>query len=135
MTKAVATTQRERFKTEIRTGSDHILIADESFEDGGRDSGGTPTELLAASLASCSSITMKMYADRKEWPMEEAKVSVEFKRDRKEGLTTFYKKVEIKGNLDDEQRRRIFEISKKCPVHRILLGDIDIESEFISKNS
>lgn len=129
MAKAVATTQRERFKTEIKTGSSHILIADEPFEEGGQDSGGTPTELLASSLASCSSITMKMYADRKKWPLEEVKVSIEFKRDIKDGSTTFYKKVEMKGDLDEEQRKRIFEISKKCPVHRILLGEIDIESE------
>lgn len=133
MAKAVSTTRMERFKTEIKTGSDHIFIADESFGDGGRDSGGTPTELLAASLASCSSITMKMYADRKQWPMEEVKVTVEFKRDIQDSSTTFYKKIEIEGDLDEEQRKRIFEISKKCPVHRILLGNIGVESELMEK--
>lgn len=129
MAKAVSTTRMERYRTEIKTGSDHILIADESFEDGGRDSGGTPTELLAASLASCSTMTMKMYADRKGWPMEEATCEVEFKRDLKDSSTTFNKRIQIFGDLDKEQRERIFEISKKCPVHRILMGSIDIDSK------
>lgn len=131
MAKAVSITRRESYKTEIKTGSDHLLVADESFQDGGRDSGATPTELLAAALASCSSITMKMYADRKKWPLEEAQVAVEFKREGKDQKTVFYKKVTLVGDLAEEQGKRIFEISKKCPVHRILLGDIAIESELV----
>lgn len=128
MAKAVSITRRESYKTEIKTGSEHLLVADESFQDGGRDSGATPTELLAAALASCSTITMKMYADRKKWPLEEAQVTVEFKREVKDQQTTFYKKVALRGDLSEEQRKRIFEISKKCPVHRILVGDSTVES-------
>ncbi len=128
MAKAISITRRESYKTEIKTGSDHLLVADESFQDGGRDSGATPTELLAAALASCSTITMKMYADRKKWPLEEAHVTVEFKREVKDQKTVFYKKVSLLGDLSDQQRERIFEISKKCPVHRILLGEIAVKS-------
>lgn len=129
MAKAIAITRRERYKTEIKTNTGHLVITDEPFKDGGLDSGATPTELLAGSLASCSSITMKMYADRKGWPMEEAKVSVSFTRDLNSNETTFVKQIEIKGDLDKEQRKSIFEISKKCPVHRILSGSLNIKSE------
>lgn len=129
MPKAVAITRMERYKTEIHTGTNHQVIADEPLEDGGRDTGATPTELLAGSLASCSTITMKMYADRKQWDLEEVKVTVEFDRDLKDETTTFHKKISIKGNLDEEQRTRIYKIASRCPVHRIIEGKVTIKSE------
>lgn len=129
MPKATAITQLEGYKTEIKTGSAHFIIADESFEDGGLDSGATPTELLASSLAACSTITMKMYAQRKGWDLQEAKVFVEFVRDVKNVQTRFLKTVFIKGNLDELQRNRIYEIASRCPVHRILEGSVKIESK------
>lgn len=131
MAKAVAITRMEKYRTEIKTGSEHILIADEPFKVGGRDSGASPTELLAASLAACSTMTMKMYADRKKWPLEEVDCEIEFQREIKDSSTTFRKKIIIKGDLDEEQRKRIFEISKKCPVHRILSGSAEIESQLL----
>lgn len=121
----------ERYKTEIQTGTDHQIITDEPIADGGRDTGGTPMELLAASLASCSTITMKMYADRKGWNLEEAKVTVELERNPETKITTFEKNISIKGNLDEEQRERIFKIAEKCPVHRIIQGESKIESKLI----
>lgn len=131
MPKAIAITRMERYKTEIKTQTNHQIIADEPLDKGGRDTGGTPTELLAASLASCSTITMKMYADRKGWEVEELKVTVEFEREIQDSKTTFTKHIEIKGNLDDEQRKRIYEIASKCPVHRILQGEIEVKSELV----
>src|SRR5699024_4202174 len=131
MAKAVSITRMERYKTEIQTGTDHQIITDEPIADGGRDTGGTPMELLAASLASCSTITMKMYADRKGWNLEEAKVTVELERNPETKITTFEKNISIKGNLDEEQRERIFKIAEKCPVHRIIHGELKIESKLI----
>jgi len=131
MAKAVSITRMERYKTEIQTGTDHQIITDEPIADGGRDTGGTPMELLAASLASCSTITMKMYADRKGWNLEEAKVTVELERNPETKITTFEKNISIKGNLDEEQRERIFKIAEKCPVHRIIQGESKIESKLI----
>lgn len=131
MARAVSITRMERYKTEIQTGTDHQIITDEPIADGGRDTGGTPMELLAASLASCSTITMKMYADRKGWNLEEAKVTVELERNPETKITTFEKNISIKGNLDEEQRERIFKIAEKCPVHRIIQGESKIESKLI----
>lgn len=129
MPKATAITRTERYKTEIKTGTNHLIIADEPLAEGGRGTGATPTELLASSLASCSTITMKMYADRKKWDLEEVEVTVEFERNLKDERTTFKKKISIKGNLDTEQRDRIFHIASRCPVHRMLEGNVDIESQ------
>lgn len=129
MAKAVSITRMERYKTEIKTGTNHQIITDEPLADGGRDTGGTPMELLAASLASCSSITMRMYADRKEWDLEEVKVTIDFERDGKNKKTTFKKEIEIKGNLDDEQKERIYKIAERCPVHQVIMNEVKIESK------
>lgn len=109
--------------------SDHKLIADEPLDENGQDKGPKPTELLNAALASCTAITMKMYAQRKAWDLQEAIVEIDFVRDIKNNLTTFSKKIELIGNLDEEQRQRIYEIGAKCPVHRIIEGSVQIESE------
>lgn len=107
----------------------HEMIADEPIDENGQDLGPKPTEYLKAALAACTTITMKMYADRKGWDLQEAIVEVDFVRDLKNNLTTFTKKVTLKGNLDAEQRKRIFEIGGRCPVHRIIENPVKIEAE------
>ena len=107
----------------------HRLIADEPAEENGRDLGPKPTELLNAALSACTAITMKMYAARKGWDLQEAIVEIDFVRDIKNNLTSFTKKIELTGNLNEEQKKRIFEIGSKCPVHRIIEGSVQIESE------
>lgn len=128
MSKVKATTGKAKYRTDITAGMHHFL-ADEPVDLGGRDFGPTPTQYMAAALASCSSMTMKMYADRKEWDMESATAEVDYKRDRESGVTTFTKKITIIGNLDEAQRKRIFEIASRCPVHRMIQGTVEIESE------
>ncbi len=126
--KTTAITKKENYRTEVRTDPHHFIV-DEPIEVGGKDLGVSPGELLAAALASCSSITMKLYADRKGWDLEEAIVEVDFQRDSKFNVTNFTKKVSITGNLDEEQKRKLYEIASKCPVHRMLENPIQIHSE------
>jgi len=120
--------KQQLYTTEL-TMSNHQLVADEPIDENGQDLGPKPTELLNAALSACTAITMKMYAARKGWDLQEAIVEVDFVRDIKNGVTTFSKKIELIGNLDDAQKQRIYEIGAKCPVHRIIEGTVQIESE------
>ncbi|KPM31233.1 Putative redox protein, regulator of disulfide bond formation [Croceitalea dokdonensis DOKDO 023] len=95
----------QKYKTEIQA-KNQIIIADEPVEVGGQDLGFTPAELLEASLATCSVMAIRMYADRKEWNLQEAKVNVSFKRNIKTHLVAFKKEIEIIGDLTEEQRSR-----------------------------
>lgn len=128
--KAKATIRVEKFRTQIETDN-HNFIADEPIDLGGNDLGPNPGEFLSTALAACSVITMKMYAERKGWELEEAIVDVGYERDAKENTTRFTKKVELKGNLDEKQRKRLFEIAARCPIHRSLENPVEINSELI----
>jgi putative redox protein len=104
----------------------HILHADEPLDKGGSDLGPTPQELLALSLASCTAITIEMYADRKGWDLGDLVVDVDYELDAKGGCSRF--DVVIKTAEDSEERRaRLKVIAGKCPVHRALTGQVAIE--------
>lgn len=103
----------------------HEFTADEPSSVGGADEGPAPFELLLASLGACTSMTLRMYADRKQWPLENVRVHLSFSRDQGEGgpkdLTEhFVREIELEGPLSDEQRARLIEIAERCPVHRAL---------------
>ena len=113
---------------------DHDFLIDEPEEVGGQDQGGTPSEILLASLASCTAITMKMYAKRKGWPLDGVDMEMELERQTESGeLTTFIReKITLHGDLTEEQRKRILAIGKKCPVHRTLTSKVEISSEVMA---
>lgn len=117
----------EKYKT-IITDNTHQIIVDEPIDVGGKDQGFSPSQLLASSLASCSAITIRMYADRKKWPLNEIIVSVSITQDPETKATTFQKQIDFTGNLDDGQVSRLKEIANKCPIHVILNNPIKIES-------
>jgi len=125
--KASASIKSEKYRTAIRTDN-HNFIVDEPIEAEGKDLGPNPGELLSAALAACTAITMKMYAARKNWNLEEAIVHVDFERNLKENNTTFTKEIELIGDLSDEQKQRLFEIAERCPIHRTLANSIEIKS-------
>ncbi|MDD3772299.1 MAG: OsmC family protein [Weeksellaceae bacterium] len=125
--KASASIKSEKYRTAIRTDN-HDFIVDEPIEAEGKDLGPNPGELLSAALAACTAITMKMYAARKNWNLEEAIVHVDFERNLKENNTTFIKEIELIGDLSDEQKQRLFEIAERCPIHRTLANSIEIKS-------
>src|SRR5882672_3441719 len=117
---------REQYRTEIIT-SGHHLIADEPDEVGGKNLGPGPGEFLMVSLASCTAITLRMFADRKQWPLE--RIRVEVTSDRLDKATIFVRHVYLEGPLDDEQRQRLLEIANACPVHKVLTNPIEIKTE------
>jgi putative redox protein len=118
--------EQGKLRHEIYIGKHH-LIADETISDGGEDSGPSPFEYLASALGSCTSITLRMYAQRKSWLLKNAEVNVSIEREKE--LTTFHRTLRLFGDLTDEQRKRLLEIADNCPVHKILNGTITIKTE------
>jgi uncharacterized OsmC-like protein len=125
------------FAQEIVAGQ-HRLNADEPSSAGGTDTGPTPYELLLAALGACTSITVGMYARRKNWPLESIVVRLSHSKVHAEDcfecqtaagmLNRIDLEIELHGSLTPEQRLRLFEIAEKCPVHRTLTSEIDIRS-------
>jgi putative redox protein len=106
---------------------DHHVTADEPREQGGDDAGPSPEELLAASLASCSAITMEMYAARKGWDVGDITVDVDYEPAQRGSPTRFTMAVQLSKELPEEQRERLMQIAAKCPVHRTLEGEVMFE--------
>ncbi len=114
-----------RHSVDIR---DHQIVIDEPEQAGGSDEGPSPQELLAASLASCTAITMEMYAKRKGWEIHPLGVSVEYTPAEPGGQTTFSLDLRLPSNCTEEQRERLQVIAAKCPIHRILEGEVVFEN-------
>ena len=106
---------------------DHTLTADEPKDQGGEDTGPSPQELLAASLASCTAITMEMYAQRKGWELGDVSVDVDYEPAQRGSPTRFRMVVNFPKELPEEQRERLMQIGAKCPVHRVLEGEVMFE--------
>lgn len=121
---------KENYRTVVVSDS-HNFVIDEPMSAGGKDLGPNPGELLSAALATCSTATVKMYADRKGWDVDEVQIEVDFKRNLKLDTTTFTKNITITGDLTDEQIEKLHEIAGRCPIHKILTGTIEIKSELI----
>ena len=124
MTTVYAHGGAEHYKTTLQTAS-NTIIADEPADNGGQNAGFAPFELLAAALAACTSITIRMYADRKGWPL--ADVNVEVGLEQSTG-TAFSVKIALKGGLTQEQRQRLLHIAKSCPVHKALSAPVTIST-------
>jgi putative redox protein len=122
--KALARRRRsDRYRHDIRI-RDHVVSADEPRETGGDDSAPSPQELLAASLASCTAVTMEMYAARKGWDVGEVEVSAEYAPAERGCPTSFRTILRFPNHLSDEQVQRLRQIAAKCPVHRTLDGEV-----------
>jgi putative redox protein len=114
-----------KFAQDIEVGG-HAIRSDELAEKGGDDTGATPHELLLAALGSCTAMTLKLYAERKGWPLRDVHVTLDGVNG--EGTYTITRQVAIDGDLDAGQRQRLLEIADKCPVHRTLTGEITINT-------
>lgn len=133
----VVRTGREHYYTEV-VASGHRLTVDEPESVGGTDRGGTPYDLLLGALGSCTSITLRMYADRKTWPLEEIVVRLSHAKihashcetcETAEGkVDRIEREIELIGDLSGEQRARLLEIADRCPVHRTLHSEILVET-------
>jgi putative redox protein len=124
------------------TARGHRLVADEPEIAGGDDRGPTPYELLLAALGSCTSMTLLLYANRKNWPLEQVEVRLTHDRihakdcadcETKEGrIDTITREIRVAGTLTDEQRARLLEIAQRCPVHRTLTGEISVRDTMVA---
>ena len=122
----------EIYRTELKINQ-HVLITDELPEVGGKDEGPPPGDFLCMSLASCKVITLRMYAQRKNWKADVIKVKAQLVKgaDMETGNNTFFCEIEIKGDLTDEQKSRMMEIAKACPLDKLLRKPSDIVSVLI----
>ncbi|WP_248722081.1 bifunctional alpha/beta hydrolase/OsmC family protein [Seonamhaeicola sp. ML3] len=128
------------FTTQIQTKKHH-LIADEPVSIGGDDFGPSPYELLNASLIACTAMTLKMYAQRKKWDLQEVYVytshskthsdDLEVETEEPKYLDFIHKKLKLVGNLDDKQRERLKEIASRCPVHKTLQSEVIFKTTLI----
>ena len=129
------------FRTELTAG-DHTFVADEPHDVGGTDFGPTPYEYLLAALSGCMAMTLRMYASRKKWPLEGARVSIRSARSHEKdceacetedvGYKRIERRIELAGPLTDEQRERLLQIADRCPVKQTLertLRIVDVESQ------
>ena len=117
---------RDKYLTQIK-GEKHSLIADEPLEEGGTDLGFSPYDLVCAALASCTVITLRMYADRKEWPLDGIEVDIDFDSDTANG-PVFNRSITLLGRLSDEQKKRFLTIANACPVHKLLVSPTKINT-------
>ncbi|WP_166925646.1 OsmC family protein [Flavobacterium poyangense] len=119
------------YRTEIKSASGNIVIADEPQEVGGKNLGFSPSELLASSLAACTLITLRMYINRKQWEVSEINIKVDFERDADQNVSLFTRKIEIIGDVDDTQRQRLETIANSCPIHKTLTHSIEIKTTLL----
>ncbi|MBV9213196.1 MAG: OsmC family protein [Actinobacteria bacterium] len=124
--RATARREGEAFQHDIAIRSHHVQ-ADEPEDNGGEDTGPSPQELLAASLASCTAITIEMYAKRKGWTIGDVSVDVNYEPAHRGSPTRFEMSVRLPKELPEEQRQRLMQIAAKCPVHRTLEGEVMFE--------
>jgi putative redox protein len=110
----------------IDTGS-HQIVADEPVDVGGEDTGPTPHDLLAASLAACTGLTLTLYARHKKFDLQDVEITVD--HEQQGDVYLLKRRIRYIGELDQAQRTRLTEIANKCPLHKILSGEIRIETE------
>jgi len=123
------------YKTEISSG-DNSIIADEPVESGGNDMGFNPYDLLLSALGSCKAITIRMFAERRKYPLKDIIINLSHKKihaedckecDTKEGkIDNINIEIKLTGDLTEDQKMSMLDISKKCPVHKTLTSEIKI---------
>ena len=133
----VVVTTGEGLRTEVEAG-EHELVADEPTSLGGTNAGPNPYDYLLAALGGCTAMTLRMYADRKGWPLES--VTVRLSQDsihardceecetREGRINRIEREIELEGPLDEAQRRRLLEIADMCPVHRTLTSEVLVQN-------
>ncbi len=109
---------RDRYKSTVTAGN-NTLIADEPASLGGTDKGMSPFELLAASLGTCTAITLRMYADRKEFALDGVNVVLSYVEEKAQ-LVSVKREISLEGDLTDQERKRLLQLANACPVHKAL---------------
>ncbi len=113
------------FAHDVELDGGHEIVVDEPAAAGGTDKGPSPTQLLAASLAGCTAITLELYAERKGWDLGALEVEVDYSFTGPTP-TAFEVVLRLPDSFDDDQRRRLLTIAAKCPVHKVLANEAEI---------
>lgn len=129
MTEVQARITTATYRTTLTAGQ-HTFFADEPASLGGTDTGPDPSQLLLSSLAACTAITLRMYADRKEWdvPVLTVELTMTSSNSPNGKHTAITRKLGFTGTLTDEQKERLMQIANACPLHKILTGTITVET-------
>ncbi|MCS4237939.1 putative redox protein [Myroides gitamensis] len=124
--KVIATLGSTLYQTEVKAGKNSI-ISDEPADLGGGDTGLNPFELLASSLATCTAATLRMYINMKKWEVGEIIVQVEMEDDKPNQVANFKREITFTdASLDEAQEKRLLSIAERCPVHRIITGNVTV---------
>lgn len=121
--------KEDTYTCDIKAGK-HEMVADEPVPLGGDDLGAAPYQYLKAALGSCTAMTLRMYAERKKWPLENVIVTLSHSRDANK-QSVFSRDIRIIGELDEEQRERLLDIADRCPVHKTLSNGATILSKLV----
>jgi len=127
------------FRTDVEVGGHHLVV-DEPVAVGGADEGPTPYEMLLAGLGACTAMTLRIYADRRKWPLERARISLRHRKVHAQDCVDCDTKparmdvvdriITLEGALTEEQRAKLLEIAERCPVHQTLQGKIQVNTRF-----
>lgn len=128
MKNVTATIGKDHYLTNIINPSGLSLFADEPVTSGGKEEGFSPEEILAASLGACTCITLRMYADRKEWKVDNIEAHITIDRNVEKNETNITRTITFKGELDELQRTRLLDIANKCPIHQILTHPVHVQT-------
>lgn len=130
MTTINASISNEKYKTTL-TSATNTVIADEPKELGGADLGFTPFELLSGALASCTAITMRMYAERKNWDTGVINVQITMEQPQGGG-TVFTRHISLGKQVDESTQNRLLTVANACPTHKLLSGAIEINTKLVN---
>lgn len=129
MARGTAHIGKDSYQTQIEVGG-HALVGDEPERNGGRDAGPAPYDFVLAGLGSCTAITLRMYADRKQWPLDTVDVGLHLSPGE-DGLMQIKRTLSFTGTLDAEQKARLAEIAEKTPVTLTLKAGMAIATTII----
>jgi len=129
MRKVVSQFGEGPLQQKLTTGDLHF-VSDAEVSKGGNGTGPSPHEFLGAALAACTSMTLKMYSERKSIQLKNAIVTVDI--ERHDDVEIFTRHIELVGDLDDEQRARMLDIAQRCPIHKALAGEIQIKTQLVN---
>jgi len=137
MTRSVMVSTTDAGLVQTVSVGPHLIVADETLEPDGNDVGPNPYELLLAALGTCTSMTLRLYAEHKGWPLQGVRVRLTHSKVQKEvdagetenGLVDrIEREISLAGDLSKDQRQRLLEIANKCPVHRTLTSGLQIHT-------